>query len=240
VIGPEVVLGDGVILFGHVMLMGRTEIGPGTRIYPFTTIGGEPQDTSYRGEPTGVVIGARCTVRENVTIHRGTARGRGVTRVGDDCLLMVGIHIAHDCVLERHVTMVNGAMIGGHVQVGEFAILGGLSGVQQRLRIGAYAFVGGHSGIGGDLIPFGIGVGRGARLGGLNIVGLRRRGFSHAAIHDLRGAYKSIFFGSGTLRERLDAAAGNHGQAPEVMQVIEFLRANNGAPICVPREETED
>jgi UDP-N-acetylglucosamine acyltransferase len=240
IIGPDVVLGDNVTIFSHSIITGRTEIGAGTKIYPFVNIGGEPQDVTYKDEPTGVKIGERCTIRENVTIHRGTMRGHKVTTVGNNCLIMVGSHIAHDCVLGNNVTMVNGATIGGHVQVGDFAILGGLSGVQQRLRIGAHAFVGGHSGIGGDLIPFGIGVGRGARLGGLNLVGLKRRGFSREAIHALRGAYKAIFFGEGTLGERLDAAEAKHAHVPEVMSVIRFIRDAKGGPLCVPREETED
>jgi UDP-N-acetylglucosamine acyltransferase len=240
IIGPDVVLGDNVTVFSHSIITGRTEIGAGSKIYPFVNIGGEPQDVTYKDEPTGVKIGERCTIRENDTIHRGTMRGHKITTVGNNCLIMVGSHVAHDCVLGDNVTMVNGATIGGHVQVGDYAILGGLSGVQQRLRIGAHAFVGGHSGIGGDLIPFGIGVGRGARLGGLNLVGLKRRGFTREAIHALRNAYKEIFFGEGTLGERLSAAADKHAGVPEVMSVVQFIREAEGGPICVPREETED
>jgi UDP-N-acetylglucosamine acyltransferase len=154
---------------------------------------------------------------------------------------MVGSHVAHDCTLGNNVTMVNHATIGGHVAVGEYAILGGLSAVQQRVRIGASAFVGGHSGIGGDLIPFGIGVGRGARLGGLNIVGLKRRGFDRPTIHALRAAYRSLFFGAvGSLSERVELVAEEYVDIPAVMSIVEFIRAGDGTALCVPRDENGD
>lgn len=236
VIGPEVVLGDGVSVGGHVIVTGRTEIGDRTRIFPFAVVGEAPQDTSYKDEPTSVRIGADCTIREHVTIHRGTSRGRGETSIGAHCFLMVGAHVAHDCVLGDHVTFVNNATIGGHVEVGDHAILGGLSAVQQKLRIGAHAFVGGHSGIGGDLIPFGIGVGRGARLGGLNLVGLKRRGFDRPTIHALRSAYREIFFGAGTVEDRAEVAAERYAGVEAVLQVVEFIRGAASRPLCTPRD----
>jgi UDP-N-acetylglucosamine acyltransferase len=240
-VGSEVVLGDNVDLRSHVIVSGRTTIGAGTVVYPFASIGEAPQDMSYRDEPTETVIGEKCTIREQVTIHRGTERGKKRTTVGDNCFLMVGSHVAHDCVLGNNVTMVNHATIGGHVEIGDFAILGGLSAVQQRIRIGTSAFVGGHSGIGGDLIPFGIGVGRGARLGGLNIVGLKRRGFDRPTIHAIRAAYRTLFLGViGSLSERLDQVAGEYADVPAVMQIVTFIRAGDGTALCVPRDENGD
>ncbi|MGE0653687.1 MAG: acyl-ACP--UDP-N-acetylglucosamine O-acyltransferase [Alphaproteobacteria bacterium] len=236
VIGPDVVLGDGVSIGSHVLVTGHTEIGDRTRVSPFAVIGEAPQDTSYKGEPTSVLLGPDCIIREHVTIHRGTRRGRGQTKVGAHCFLMVGAHVAHDCVLGDHVTFVNNATVGGHVEVGEYAILGGLSAVQQKLRIGAHAFVGGHSGIGGDLIPFGIGVGRGARLGGLNLVGLRRRGFDRPTIHALRAAYREIFFGEGTVEERAEVAAERYAGVEAVLRVVEFIRGAGNRPLCTPRD----
>lgn len=240
-VGPNVALGANVELRSHVIVSGHTTIGAGTVIYPFASIGDAPQDIGYRDEPTETVIGEKCIIREQVTIHRGTIRGKKRTTVGDNCFLMVGSHVAHDCVIGNNVTMVNHATIGGHVEVGDFAILGGLSAVQQRVRIGASAFVGGHSGIGGDLIPFGIGVGRGARLGGLNIVGLKRRGFDRPTIHAIRAAYRTLFFGAvGSLSERLDQVAGEYADLPAVMQIVTFIRAGDGTALCVPRDENGD
>ncbi len=239
IIGPEVVLGDDVVVGSHVVITGKTTIGAGTRIFPFSVIGGEPQDTSYKDEPSTVTIGANCTIREHVTIHRGTARGRMATVVGSDCLLMVGVHVAHDCIIGDHVTMVNNATLGGHVTVGDHAILGGLSAVQQRLRIGAYAFVGGHSGIGGDLIPFGTAVGRGAHLSGLNIIGLKRRGFDRKTIYALRAAYRALFEDSGGMLHRLDEVAAHYADLPAVMRVVDFIRTRGSQPLCLPNAKFE-
>ncbi len=239
IIGPEVVLGDGVVLGSHVVITGKTTIGAGSRVFPFAVIGGEPQDTSYKGEPSGVSVGTNTIIREHVTIHRGTARGRMETVVGDDCFIMVGAHIAHDCVIGNHVTMVNAATLGGHVQVGDHAILGGLSAVQQRLRIGGHAFVGGHSGIGGDLIPFGTAVGRGAHLNGLNIIGLKRRGFDRKTIYALRAAYRALFEDEGPMLGRLDEVAEQYADIPAVVMVVEFIRARGSLPLCLPNAKFE-
>lgn len=236
IIGPEVVLGPNVMVAAHVHVTGRTSIGAGTRIYSFATIGGEPQDTSYRGEPATVIVGEDCIIRENVTIHRGTQRGRMTTIVGAKCFLMVGAHIAHDCVVGHHVTMVNGATIGGHVEVGDYATLGGLAAVQQRLRVGSYSFVGGLTGVNAEIIPFAIAVGDRAELGGLNIVGLKRRGFDRPSIHALRASYREIFFGRGTLDERVERAAERFSDVEPVMRIIEFVRTGGKRPLCTPRD----
>src|ERR1700676_846233 len=171
IVGREAVLGDGVVVHAHARVSGLTEIGPGTRIHSFAAVGGEPQDTSYRDEPTRVAIGSDCIIREYATVHRGTVRSRGRTVVGNQCFLMIGAHVAHDCVVADHVLMVNNATLGGHCEVGEHAILGGLAAVQQHCRIGAHAFIGGLTGVPTDVIPFVSAIGERARLGGLNIVG---------------------------------------------------------------------
>lgn len=235
-IGPEVVIGDNVVIGGHVSIDGKTEIGAGTRIYSFAAVGGEPQDTSYKGEPSTVRIGEGCIIREHVTVHRGTQRGRMHTEIGAKCFLMVGAHVAHDCVLGHHVTMVNGATIGGHVEVGDYATLGGLAAVQQRLRVGAYSFVGGLTGVNSEIIPFAIAVGDRAELGGLNIVGLKRRGFDRPTIHALRASYREIFFGRGTLDERVERAAERFSDVEPVMKIIEFVRTGGKRPLCTPRD----
>lgn len=235
IIERDVVLEDNVVVHSHVVVSGHTTIGAGTHLYPFSSVGGPPQDTSYKGEATTVVVGANCIIREHVTINRGTARGRGVTRVGANCFLMMGAHVAHDCVLADRVVLVNNAMIGGHVEVGEHAILSGLTAVQQHCRIGAHAFIGGLSGVNADVIPFAMALGERAELGGLNIVGLKRRNFDRVTIHALRGAYQAIFTGGGTRAERVARVAEKYPDVPAVMMMVDFVRQSGDRPLCSPR-----
>jgi UDP-N-acetylglucosamine acyltransferase len=234
-IGPDVVLGDGVIVHSHAVVTGRTQIGAGSQIHAFAAIGGPPQDTGYRDEPTSVVIGPNCIIREHVTVHRGTPRGKKQTTIGSDCFLMVGAHVAHDCVLGDHVMLVNSVTLGGHVEIGEHAILGGLAAVQQRTRIGAHAFIGGLTGVANDIIPFAMAIGDRAELGGLNIVGLKRRGFDRPTIHALRAAYQEIFGSERTLAERLEDVATKFASVPAVMQIVDFIRSGGDRPLCKPR-----
>ena len=236
IIGRHVALGDGSRVAGHVEITGRTEIGEKTVVYPFACIGCRPQDTSYSDEPSTVRIGSHCIIREHVTVHRGTKRGRMHTEIGDHCFLMVGSHVAHDSIVGSHVTMVNGATIGGLVEIGDYATLGGLAAVQQRLRVGAYAFVGGLTGVNAEVIPFAIAVGDRAELGGLNIVGLKRRGFDRPTIHALRASYREIFFGHGTVDERVERAAEQYSDIEAVMTIIEFVREGGNRPLCTPRD----
>jgi len=235
-IGAEVVLGPNSIIAGHVHITGRTEIGKNARVFSFAAIGSEPQDTSYKGEPCTVRIGDNCIIREHATVHRGTQKGRAHTEIGDHCYLMVGTHVAHDCILGHHVTMVNGATIGGLVEIGDYATLGGLAAVQQRLRVGAYSFVGGLTGVNSEIIPFAIAVGDRAELGGLNIIGLKRRGFDRPTIHALRASYREIFFGRGTLDERVERAAERFSEVEPVMMIIDFVRKGGRRPLCTPRD----
>lgn len=236
VIGPEVEIADDAVMDSHVVIDGRTRIGPGTRIFPHAVIGAPPQDISYRGDMTTVEVGSNCIIREHVTVHRGTSHGRGVTRVGDDCYLMVGAHIAHDCEIGNHVVIVNSVALAGHVTIGNHAILSGLTGVHQRTRIGAHAFIGGMSSIVADVIPFAAASGNRAELAGLNVVGLKRRGFDRPTIHALRAAYQAIFNGVGTLQERVDTVAVDFADVPQVMEIVDFIRAGGDRPLTRPRE----
>jgi UDP-N-acetylglucosamine acyltransferase len=236
IVGPEVALGDNVELRSHVIVTGRTTIGAGTVVFPFATIGEAPQDMSYRDEPTELVIGQKCTIHEYATVHRGTVHGRGRTTIGDNCFLMVSAHVAHDCIVGNNVVLTNCATLGGHVEVGEYAILGGLSAVQQRCRIGAHAFIGGLTAATTDVIPFGMAVGHRAELQGLNIVGLKRRGFDRATIHALRGAYRLIFFENGSREEKLGQVERQFPDIPAVRMLVDFIRASGNNPLCLPRE----
>jgi UDP-N-acetylglucosamine acyltransferase len=238
IVGGEVVLGDGVVLDAHVVVSGRTEIGDGTHVHPFAVVGGEPQDVSYKGEPTSVVIGRNCLIREHATVHRGTAKGRGVTRVGDNVFMMLGAHVGHDCIVGDNALLINNATLGGHVEIGEYAILGGLSAVQQRCRVGAYAFIGGVSGVTTDVIPFAIALGERAQLAGLNVVGLKRRGFDRKTMHALRAAYQSIFFGRGSRAERVDRAAEEFADVPPVQTMVDFIRQSGDHALCLPRKRS--
>jgi UDP-N-acetylglucosamine acyltransferase len=202
-VGPEVRLGDDVELVSHVVVDGDTGIGDGVRLFPFCTVGLAPQDLKYRGEPTRCEVGPRTVVREHVTIHRGTVTGSGVTSVGADCLLMAVVHVAHDCTLGDGVIIANNVVMGGHVTIGDRAVIGGAAALHQFVRIGGGAMIGGVSGVEGDVIPFGSVIGNRARLVGLNLVQLKRRGFERARIHALRAAFRTLFSGEGVFADRL-------------------------------------
>lgn len=239
VVGPDVVLGDGCSLISHVVVDGRTEVGPNTRIYPFASVGHPPQDMKYRGEASRLVIGANNIVREHVTINTGTEGGGMVTRIGNNCLLMVGSHVAHDCTVGNHVIMANNATLGGHVVIDDFAVLGGLSAVHQHCHIGQHAMVGGMSGVEYSVIPYGSVKGNRARLGGLNLIGLKRRGFSKDDISALRRAYRLMFAEEGTMAERLDDVVEGYSHHPAVMEIVDFIRSDLTRAICQPDEGAE-
>lgn len=235
VVSAGVSLGENVRLHSHVVVGGTTAIGDGSEIYPFASVGLPPQDRKYRGESSRLEIGRNCTIREHVTINPGTEGGGLVTRIGDDCLLLVGSHVAHDCQLGSHVTLVNHATLGGHCVIGDYAILGGLSAVHQFVRIGESGFVGGMSGVENDIIPFGSAIGNRAELGGLNIIGLTRRGFSRDAIHQLRRAYRTLFGPEGTLKERLADVEVEFAGDENVEKIVAFIREGGDRAICTPR-----
>jgi len=235
VIGPDVELGEGVKLLSHVVVAGRTRIGAGTVVFPFASIGHPPQDLKYKGEPSEVVIGRNNRIREYVTIQPGTAGGGMVTRIGDDCLLMASSHVAHDCIVGNRVVLANCATLAGHVVVGDHAFLGGLSAVHQFCRIGEHAMIGGMSGVENDVIPYGLVMGERARLSGLNLVGLERRGFNREDIRTLRSAYRMLFAPEGTLAERMEEVARAFAENPVVSRVIGFMREESKRAVCLPR-----
>ncbi len=235
-VGPKVTLGEGVRLVSHVSLVGDTTIGARTRIFPFAAIGHQPQDLKYRGEPVRLAVGEDCLIREHVTMNPGTAGGGSQTIVGPRSVFLTNAHVGHDCRVGEGVILSNNVMLAGHVQVGDFASVGGGAAMHQFVRIGAYAFVGGLAGVEHDVIPFGMALGNRASLAGLNFVGLKRRGFAHEAIHELRRAYQMLFFGKGTLKERVEDVAEAFPEQEAVQQMVVFLRAGGDRAICVPRE----
>lgn len=241
VIGPYcvveagVALGNDVRLHSHVVVGGLTQVGAETEIYPFASIGLPPQDLKYAGETSKLVIGERNRIREHVTMNPGTAEGGMITRVGDDCLFMVGSHVAHDCLMGDHIVMANNATLAGHVVVGDYAILGGLSAVHQFVRIGRHAIVGGMSGVENDVIPYGSVMGDRARLSGLNVIGLKRRNFAKDEIHNLRTAYRMLFAEEGTLQERIDDVAKMFGDNADILEIVEFMRADSSRGLTQPR-----
>jgi UDP-N-acetylglucosamine acyltransferase len=238
-VGPHVTLAEGVELVSHVVVAGHTTVGAGTRIWPFASIGHQPQDLKYRGEESWLEIGADCMIREHVTMNPGTTGGGLYTRVGSNGLFMMGCHVGHDCQIGDNVVMANNATLAGHVEIGAFAVLGGLSAVHQFVRIGMHAIIGGMSGVDKDVIPYGSVIGNRAELGGLNIVGLRRRGFDRDTIHALRGAYRMIFKGEGRdqdmLAGRAAAAAAAYPDVEPVQQIAGFIRAGTSRNLCTPR-----
>jgi len=233
-VGPEVQLGDKVRLVSHVAVDGRTTIGAGTVIYPFASIGHRPQDLKYHGELSTLEIGANNQIREHVTMNPGTEGGGMITRVGDNGLYMVGVHIAHDCAIGNNVVMANNATLAGHVHVGDFAVIGGLAAVHQFVRIGPHAMIGGMSGVENDVIPYGMVKGERAHLAGLNIVGLERRGFNREDIHTLRSAYRMLFSKEGTMAERLEDVVEHYGKQSLVDGMVDFIRSRSSRALCQP------
>ena len=224
-IGPHVAIGDGCRLVAHVNVTGHTTIGPRTVIHPFASLGSPPQSFSYRGGPTCLTVGADCDIRENVTMNTGTEDDHGLTQVGNNCFLMVGTHIGHDCTVGNNVVFANNTMLGGHVSVGDKVVFGGNVAVRQFVRIGEGAMIVGMSGVRADVIPFGMAQGPLAFLVGLNVVGMRRRGLSKADIHGVRDAYRELFFGDGEFRARIEKVAAVHASNALVNRMFEFIRA---------------
>jgi UDP-N-acetylglucosamine acyltransferase len=227
-IGADVVIEDGVELVSHVVVDGLTRIGAGARLFPFCTVGLAPQDLKYRGEPTRCELGARTVVRENVTIHRGTAGGGGLTRVGDDCLIMANAHVAHDCLIGNHVIIVNNVVMGGHVTIEDHARIMGAAALHQFVRIGRAAVVGGVCGVEADVIPFGGVLGNRARLVGLNWVWLRRNGINGTELHRLRRAFRLLYprhAAEDVFERRLEIVRSEYGDDPRVAEILRFIDA---------------
>ena len=237
VVGSDVELGDGVELKSHVIVAGRTRIGPNTHVFPYAAVGHQPQDLKFAREPSELEIGANCVIREHATLNPGTKGGGMVTRLGNNCVVMIGAHVAHDCQIGNHVILVNNATLGGHVSIGDYAIVGGMSGVHQFVRIGAHAMIGGMSGVENDVIPYGSVMGNRAYLSGLNIVGLKRRGFARDQIQQLRNAYRLLFAEEGTLQERIGDVAELFVDDDAVMAIVNFMRADSSRSVCQPKAD---
>ncbi|MDX1974346.1 MAG: acyl-ACP--UDP-N-acetylglucosamine O-acyltransferase [Rickettsiales bacterium] len=236
VIDEQVKIGAGTVLKSHVAISGRTTIGKNCQIFPFTSLGHAPQDLKFKGEPSTLIIGDSNTIREHVTMNPGTEGGGLTTTVGNSCLFMVGAHVAHDCKVGNQVILANNATLAGHVEVGDHSIIGGLAAIHQFVRIGKHAIIGGMSGVEHDVIPYGSVIGERANLAGLNLVGLKRRGFDRDTIHALRNAYKAIFEESeGTLAERAVRMQKQYGTIAEVAEIIAFMNDKSSRSLCVPK-----
>lgn len=240
IVGENVTLGDRVELLSHAVVEGHTTIGPDSRIFPFASVGHEPQDRKFEGEDSRLEIGARCVIRESATLNPGTRGGGMVTRIGDDCLIMANAHVAHDCIIGNNVILANYVGIAGHCVVGDNVIFGGIVVVHQFTRIGEHAFIGAQSMVDGDVIPYGMALGNRAALAGLNLVGLKRRGFGREAINRLRAAYRQIFSNEGTLRERVEDAAELFQGDELVQNIVAFITAASDRPILLPRNGHHD
>jgi UDP-N-acetylglucosamine acyltransferase len=226
-IGPEVEIGAGSRIASHVVIKGPTRIGVGNRIFQFATVGEECQDKKYRGEPTRLEIGDHNVIREGVTLHRGTVQDAGVTRLGSHNLLMAYVHVAHDCVVGDHVIMANNAALAGHVHVGDHAVLGGFTAVHQFCRIGPHAMCGAGSVVLKDVPAYVMASGNSAHPHGINLEGLRRRGFSAQALATLRRAYKAIYRQGLTVEQALAALAALAVEEPAVLPLIESLQTSS-------------
>jgi len=226
IVGPDVEIGDGTWVGAHVVISGPTRIGARNRIHPFSSLGDAPQHTGYRGEPTTLVIGDDNVIREYCTLNRGTAEGRGETRVGDHNFIMAYCHVAHDCRIGDHTIFANCASLAGHVEVGDYAVLGGFTLVHQYCRVGAHSITGIGTITFKDIPPFVMAAGNTAEPHGLNVKGLSRRGFSGETLAALRHAYKTVYRSGLRLAEALERLEGEAAGVPEVAQWVAFIRAS--------------
>lgn len=233
----DLVIGDDVEIMSHVCISGNTYVGDRTKIYPFASIGFAPQDLKYKGENSKTIIGSDNTIREYVTIQSGTSQGGMQTVIGNNCLLMVSSHVAHDCVLKDFVIMANNATLGGHVEVGNHVIIGGLSAIQQFVRIGDHAIIGGMSGVEKDILPYAMVIGERAFINGVNIVGLKRRGFSNSSIHAINDAFNHIFATKSDLNflQRVELLKKTDSGDEAVDLILKFLESDSKRHYCQPK-----
>jgi UDP-N-acetylglucosamine acyltransferase len=233
-VGASARLGDGVRILSHVVVTGHTEIGARSVVHPHAVLGGGPQFRGDTGTQARLLIGADNVIREHVTMNGGSVKGGGLTQVGERGYFMAYSHVAHDCHIGDGVTFANSVALGGHVSIGDGVNVGGLAAIQQFCRIGRNAFVGGVTGVPDDVIPYGMVWGDHARLEGLNLIGLKRKGTPRERIHGLRAAFRAIFFGPGRLLDRAREAGLRWKEFPEVIEVVEFILAGSKRPICMP------
>lgn len=234
-VGPTAELGAGTELISHASVTGNTKLGENCLLYPHAVLGCGPQVIGMRSSPDSrLEIGAGCVFREYSTAHSGMPKHGGLTKVGAACYIMIGAHIAHDCIIGNNVVMANNVSLAGHIEVGDNVWFGGLSAVHQFARIGRNAFIGGGAIVVNDVIPFGSVIGNHAKLAGLNTVGLKRRGFTKADLHEIRAAYKAVFEGEGLFKDRLGKAAEDFAGKPLAMELITFVLEGGDRPICKP------
>jgi len=226
IIGPHVSIGAGTRIGAHVVIDPYVTIGPECTIHQFAAIGAPPQSLKFKGEKTFVKIGRGTTIREFVTIHRGTEFGGGITEIGDSCFLMNYTHVAHDCRIGREVVFANNATLAGHIIIGDHATIGGLTAIHQFVHVGDYAFIGGKAAVVKDIPPYVISSGDRAKLHGLNSVGLKRHGFSQATLSELKKAYRIIFRIGLTLHEALERVKAEVEHTPEVVNFIDFIQSS--------------
>ena len=225
-IGADVKIGAGCRLASHVVIEGPTELGPGNVVAPMASIGGSPQDLKFAGGSTRLVIGARNTIREFVTLNRGTEHGGGVTTIGDENLFMAYSHVGHDCRIGSRTIFANAATLAGHVEVGSDATVGAFSGVHQFCRVADFAFIGGYSVVTQDAMPWVLTVGNRAKAYGLNGIGLKRRGYSPATVEAIKHCYTRLFRSKLGLEEAIDEVARSHGEVPEVRYFLDFVKSS--------------
>ena len=233
-VGPHVAIGRGTRLLSHVTIKGNVTIGEHNVFHPGVVIGGEPQDLSYRGEPTRLQIGSGCTIREGVTMNVGTIKGGGLTRVGDRGFFMNNSHVGHDCTVGNDVIFATSATLGGHCQIGDFVYIGGLSAVHQFTRVGPQVMIGGVCGVRGDIIPFGLANGQHAVLDGLNLIGMKRRKFTKQRLATVRAFYQKLFHGPGIFAERLAAAQPMAAEDPAIAEILTFIAQAKHRALCLP------
>ena len=233
VIGPDVEIDENTIIHTHVNISGHTKIGKENKIFPFASIGSDPQDLKYNSEETRLIIGDKNTIREYVTINPGTKGGGGKTLIGDNCLFMISSHVAHDCLVGNNVIIANNVPLGGHATIEDNVVIGGNSAVQQFTRIGKMAMIGGMTGVLNDVIPYGLSTGNRNSLQGLNLIGLRRSKFKNKEILGLSEAYKRIF-ATKNIMENINNLNGSFKENILVKEVIEFITKDKKRSICTP------
>lgn len=236
IIGPDVEIDDDVIIQSHVSITGHTKIGKKNIFYPMSSIGSDPQDLKYKGEKTSLIIGEANTIREHVTINTGTKQGGGITKVGNNNLIMIGAHIAHDCIVGNNIVMANNSAIAGHALIEDSVIIGAKCGIQQFVRIGKLAMIGGMTGVSRDVIPYSLSTGNRNFLNGINIVGLRRIKTQNKDIINLTEAYKEIFK-TENLSNNLNNLSNKYKNNHLVDEVIQFINKDKKRPICTPYSE---
>ena len=239
-IGAGAVLGENVVVSGHVSIAGDTRLAEGVRVHPHAVLGEPPQIYGAPPQPGRLEIGAGTVIREHATVNLGSPRQDGVTRVGAGCMLMVGAHIGHDCTVGDQVIMANNATLGGHVVLEDQVFVGGLSAIHQRVRVGSQAFIGGMTGVEQDVIPYGMVTGDRGRLEGLNIIGMKRRGFTRARIHRVRAAYRALFLSAEPWTDRLALVQAEAGDDPDLAVLLAFLTGPSPRGIMKARRGADD